>query len=206
MRTRIKICGITRPGDAVAAAQAGADAIGLVFYPPSPRFLSVERAREVRDALPPLVQPVALFVNADAAQVAQVIGRVHPALLQFHGEETPEFCAQFGLPFVKACRVRPGGDLLKYLRPFSAASGWLLDAHVEEYGGVGARFDWSLVPAALERPLILSGGLGRDNVGAAVRRVRPWAVDVSSGVESAKGIKDAAKIAAFIAEVRNADA
>jgi len=206
LRTRIKICGITRPGDAVAAAQAGADAIGLVFYPPSPRFLNVERAREIRDALPPLVQAVALFVNPDAAQVAQVIGRVHPALLQFHGEETPGFCAQFGLPFIKACRVAQGIDLLKYLRPFSAASGWLLDAHVEEYGGIGASFDWSLVPARLERPLVLSGGLTRENVGQAVRRVRPWAVDVSSGVESSKGIKDAAKIAAFIAEVSNADA
>jgi phosphoribosylanthranilate isomerase len=206
LRTRIKICGITRPGDAVAAAQAGADAIGLVFYPPSPRFLNVERAREIRDALPPFVQAVALFVNPDAAQVAQAIGRAHPALLQFHGEETPDFCAQFGLPYVKACRVTQGVDLLKYLRPFSTASGWLLDAHVEEYGGVGASFDWSLVPARLERPLVLSGGLTRDNVGEAVRRVRPWAVDVSSGVESSKGIKDAAKIAAFIAEVRNADA
>lgn len=206
MRTRVKICGITRPQDGVAAARAGADAIGLVFYPPSPRFLSVERAREIRDALPPFVQAVALFVNADAAQVAQVIGRVHPSLLQFHGEETPEFCAQFGVPYVKACRVAPGVDLLKYLRAFSSASGWLLDAHVEEYGGVGASFDWSLVPDSLERPLVLSGGLTRDNVAIAVRRVRPWAVDVSSGVESAKGIKDAARIAAFIAEVRNADA
>jgi phosphoribosylanthranilate isomerase len=206
VRTRVKICGITRPGDAAAAAQAGADAIGLVFYPPSPRFLSVERAREIRDALPPFVQAVALFVNADPAQVAQVIGRVHPALLQFHGEETPAFCAQFGLPFIKACRVRSGVDLLKYLTPYGAASGWLLDAHVEEYGGVGAQFDWSLVPARLERPLILSGGLAPGNVGGAIRRVRPWGVDVSSGVESAKGIKDAAKIAAFVAEVRNADA
>jgi phosphoribosylanthranilate isomerase len=206
VRTRVKICGITRTEDARAAAEAGADAIGLVFYPPSPRFLSVERAREIRDALPPFVQSVALFVNADAAQVAQVIGRVHPGVLQFHGEETPQYCAQFGLPYLKACRVAQGVDLVKYLRPFSTASGWLLDAHVEEYGGVGARFDWALVPGSLERPLVLSGGLTRDNVGSAVRRVRPWAVDVSSGVESAKGIKDAARIAAFIAEVRNADA
>jgi phosphoribosylanthranilate isomerase len=166
----------------------------------------VERAREIAGALPPFVQSVALFVNADAAQVSQVIGRVHPALLQFHGEETPAFCGQFGLPYLKACRVSPRVDLLEYLRPFSAACGWLLDAHVEEYGGVGARFDWTRVPAQLARPLVLSGGLNRDNVAAAVRRVRPWAVDVSSGVESAKGIKDAAKVAAFIAEVRNADA
>ena len=206
MRTRVKICGITRAQDGVAAARAGADAIGLVFYPPSPRFLSVERAREIRDVVPPFVQAVALFVNPDAAQVAQVIGRVHPSLLQFHGEETPAFCAQFGVPYVKACRVAPGVDLLKYLRAFDSASGWLLDAHVEEYGGVGASFDWSLVPPSLERPLVLSGGLTRENVATAVRRVRPWAVDVSSGVESAKGVKDAAKIAAFIAEVRNADA
>jgi phosphoribosylanthranilate isomerase len=206
VRTRIKICGITRPQDGVAAARAGADAIGLVFYPPSPRFLSAERAREIRDALPPFVQAVALFVNADAAQVAQVIGRVHPSLLQFHGEETPAFCGQFGVPYVKACRVAQGVDLLEYLRPFSAASGWLLDAHVAEYGGVGASFDWSLVPGTLERPLVLSGGLTKRNVGAAVRRVKPWAVDVSSGVEAAKGIKDAALIEAFIAEVRNADA
>lgn len=206
MRTRVKVCGITRTEDARAAAQAGADAIGLVFYPPSPRFLSVERARSIRDALPPFVQTVALFVNADAAQVAQVIGRVHPAMLQFHGEETPAFCGQFGLPYIKACRVGAGVDLLEYLRPFSAAAGWLLDAHVEEYGGVGATFDWALVPERLERPLVLSGGLTPGNVGAAVRRIRPWAVDVSSGVESAKGIKDAARIASFIAEVRNADA
>jgi phosphoribosylanthranilate isomerase len=204
LRTRIKICGITRTGDAADAARAGADAIGLVFYPPSPRFLSTERAREIRDALPPFVQAVALFVNPDAAQVAQVIGRVHPSMLQFHGEESPEFCAQFGVPFVKACRVRKGIDALEYLRPFSGAAAWLFDSHVPEYGCVGESFDWSLVPAA-EKPVILSGGLSQANVGEAVRRVRPWGVDVSSGVESAKGIKHAAKIAAFIAEVRNAD-
>lgn len=209
MRTRVKICGITREADAIAAAQAGADAIGLVFYPPSPRYLSAERALEIRDALPPFVQTVALFVNPDAAQVAQVLGRVRPAMLQFHGEETPQFCAQFGMPYVKACRVKSGVraqvDLLEYLRPFSGAAAWLLDSHVEAYGGVGESFDWSLVPARRDRPLVLSGGLARDNVAEAIRRVRPWGVDVSSGVESAKGIKDAAKIAAFIAEVRNAD-
>jgi phosphoribosylanthranilate isomerase len=205
VRTRIKICGITRPADARAAAEAGADAIGLVFYPPSPRYLSAERAVEIRDALPPFVQTVALFVDPDAAQVAQVLGRVRPAMLQFHGDESPAFCAQFGVPYVKACRVRAGVDLLEYLRAFSGAAAWLLDSFVEEYGGVGERFDWSLVPARRERPLILSGGLARDNVAEAIRRVRPWGVDVSSGVESAKGIKDAAKIAAFIAEVRDAD-
>lgn len=204
MRTRIKICGITRAADALAASHAGADAIGLVFYPPSPRYLSLERAREIRDALPPFVQTVALFVNADGAQVSQVIGRVHPAMLQFHGDEAPEFCAQFGLPFVKACRVKEGMSALEYLRPFSSAAAWLFDSHVPEYGGVGESFDWSLVPA-IDKPVILSGGLSRDNVAEAIRRVRPWGVDVSSGVESAKGIKDAAKIGAFIAEVRNAD-
>ena len=205
MRTRVKICGITRPADATLAAQAGADAIGLVFYPPSPRYLSLERALEIRDALPPFVQTVALFVNPDAAQVAQVIGTVRPALLQFHGEEAPRFCEGFGVPYVKACRVRSGIDLLEYLRPFSRASAWLLDSHVAEYGGVGERFDWSLVPAQRDRPLILSGGLSPENVADAIRRVRPWGVDVSSGVESAKGIKDAARIAAFISEVRHAD-
>ena len=209
MRTRIKICGITRTQDAIAAASAGADAIGLVFYPHSPRYLSGERAVEIRDALPPFVQTVALFVNPDAAQVAQVIGRVRPAMLQFHGEEAPDFCAQFGMPFVKACRVKAGVDALEYLRPFSRAAAWLFDSYVPEYGGVGERFDWSLLPAASPpsgaKPFILSGGLDRGNVAEAVRGVRPWGVDVSSGVESAKGIKDAAKIAAFIAEVRNAD-
>ena len=209
MRTRVKICGITRTQDARAAAEAGADAIGLVFYPSSPRYLSVERAVEIRDALPPFLQTVALFVNADAAQVAQVIGRVHPAMLQFHGDETPEFCAQFGLPYVKACRVKPGVDALAYLRPYARAAAWLVDSFVPEYGGVGESFDWSLIPAALPeagaRPLIVSGGLERGNVARAIRAVRPWGVDVSSGVESAKGIKDAAKMAAFIAEVRHAD-
>jgi len=205
VRTRVKICGITRAQDARAAAEAGADAIGLVFYPPSPRFLSTERAAEIRDALPPFVQTVALFVNADAAQIAQVLGRVKPGMLQFHGEESPDFCAQFGLPYIKACRVRQGVDLLKYLRPFAGASAWLLDSFVEAYGGVGERFDWSLAPRGLERPLVLSGGLDRGNVAEAVRTLRPWAVDVSSGVESAKGIKDAAKIADFISEVRHAD-
>jgi phosphoribosylanthranilate isomerase len=205
VRTRIKICGITRPGDGVDAAKAGADAIGLVFYPKSPRYLSAERAVEIRDALPPFVQTVALFVNPDAAQVAQVLGRVKPAMLQFHGDETPEFCGQFGVPFVKACRIRAGVDVVQYLQPFSRAAAWLVDSFVPEYGGVGESFDWSLVPRGLARPLILSGGLERKNVARAIRAVQPWGVDVSSGVESAKGIKDAGKMTAFVAEVRNAD-
>ncbi len=208
MRTRVKICGVTRPADAAAAAQAGADAIGLNFYPPSPRYLNAERAVEIRDALPPFVQAVAVFVNPDAAQVAQVLGRVRPSMLQFHGEESPEFCAQFGVPFIKAVRmgsrVSSGADALEYLRPFSRAAAWLFDSHVPQYGGVGESFDWSLVPAA-ETSVILSGGLSSANVAEAIRRVHPWGVDVSSGVEAAKGLKDAAKIAAFMAEVRNAD-
>ena len=205
MRTRVKICGITRAADARAAAEAGADAIGLVFYPPSPRYLSTERAVEIRDALPPFVQTVALFVNADAAQVSQVLGRVRPAMLQFHGDETPEFCAQFGVPFVKACRIRPGTDPLSYLQRYPRATAWLVDSFVPEYGGVGEAFDWSLVPRELSRPLILSGGLHAGNVAAAIRAVHPWGVDVSTGVESAKGVKDAARMAAFVAEVRDAD-
>ncbi len=208
MRTRVKICGITRPSDARAAAEAGADAIGLVFYPPSPRFLSLERAVEIRDALPPFVQAVALFVNPDAAQVAQVLAQVKPSLAQFHGEESAEFCEQFGVPYVKAFRVKSGAGPavdVKYLSGFARAAAWLFDSHVPEYGGVGESFDWSLVPEVKERRVILSGGLSAANVARAIRRVRPWGVDVSSGVESAKGIKDAAKMAAFIAEVRNAD-
>jgi len=205
VKTRIKICGITRPEDALSAANAGADAIGLVFYPPSPRFVSVERATEVRDALPPFVQTVALFVNATQPEVENVLAHVRPSMLQFHGEEAPDFCSRFGVPWLKACRVRPGVDLLEYFRSFPGAAGWLADAFVEGYGGAGQSFDWSLVPDERERPLVLSGGLTTDNVGEAIRRVRPWAVDVSSGVESAKGIKDAAKIAAFIQGVNNAD-
>lgn len=205
-RTRVKICGITREQDLEAAVEAGADAVGFVFYPPSPRCLTPARARALRDRLPPFVSSVVLFVNAPEADVRRVLDEVGPDLLQFHGEETPDYCGGFGTPWLKACRVRQDLDLLEYWRPFSGASGWLADAYVEEYGGIGRSFDWSLVPALLDRPLILSGGLSSANVGEAIRRVRPWAVDVSSGVESAKGIKDAAQIAAFITEVRNADA
>ena len=206
MRTRVKICGVTREEDLRAAAEAGADAIGLNFYPPSPRFLSVERARSLRAEVPPFVTSVAVFVNAPESEVRRVLDQVRPDALQFHGEETPAFCESFGVPYTKACRVRQGVDLLEYWRPFSSASGWLADAYVEEYGGTGKRFDWSQVPRKLGRPLILSGGLTSANVGEAIRALRPWAVDVASGVESAKGIKDAARIAAFITEVRNADA
>lgn len=205
MRTRVKICGITRTEDALAAAESGADAIGFVFYPPSPRFVSIDQAIELRNALPPFVQTVALFVNAERKFVVDVLDQVRPSMLQFHGEEASEFCAGFAVPWLKACRVRQGVDLLEYFRAYPGASGWLADAYVEGYGGAGQSFDWSLVPPERDRPLVLSGGLGVENVREAIRRVRPWAVDVSSGVESAKGIKDAAKIAAFIQEVKNAD-
>jgi phosphoribosylanthranilate isomerase len=205
MRTRVKICGITRDEDLRAAADAGADAFGLVFYPPSPRFLTLERARELSRAAPAFLTSVALFANAAAEEVKRVLEVVQPQILQFHGEESPEFCRAFGVPYVKACRVKTGVDLLEYWRPFSDACGWLADAWVEGYGGAGTGFDWSLVPAVREKPLVLSGGLNPENVGEAIRRVKPWGVDVSSGVESAKGAKDAAKIAAFVAEVRNAD-
>jgi phosphoribosylanthranilate isomerase len=204
MRVRVKICGITRREDALAAARAGADAIGLVFYPPSPRCLSLAQARALRSALPPFVTAVALFVNPAREEVERVLAEVRPDALQFHGEEDPAFCRQFGVPYIKACRIREGTDLLKYCAPFTDAQGWLADAYVEAYGGVGARFDWRLVPAVRDRPLILSGGLSVANVGEALRVVKPWGVDVSTGVEVAKGIKDATMIEAFIAEVHNA--
>jgi phosphoribosylanthranilate isomerase len=196
---------MTRREDVQAAADAGADAIGFVFYPPSPRFLTIAQAQDLRAAVPAFVSTVALFVNADAAEVSRVVAEVKPDLLQFHGEETPQYCGSFNAPYVKACRVRPGVDLLEYLRSFPDAAGWMVDAYVEAYGGTGTTFDWSVIPARRERPLILSGGLAPDNVREAIRRVKPWAVDVSSGVEVAKGIKDASRIAAFIAEVQHAD-
>jgi phosphoribosylanthranilate isomerase len=205
MRTRVKICGITRAEDLRALADAGADAFGLVFYPPSPRCLTLAQARALRQAAPAFLSAVALFVNPSREEVARVLDAVRPDALQFHGGEPPEFCRAFGAPYLKTCRVEKGVDLLEYLRAFSDACGWLLDAHVPEFGGTGTGFDWNLVPRQRDRPLVLSGGLTSANVGAAIRRIRPWAVDVSSGVESAKGVKDAAKIAAFVAEVRNAD-
>ncbi len=206
MRTRIKICGFTRPDQAVTAAQWGADAIGLVFYPPSPRHVTAQVASAVCAVLPPFVSAVGLFVDADADEVRSVLRQVPLTLLQFHGDEAPEYCAQFGLPFIKAVRVKPGLDLLQYARNFRQARGLLLDAYVPGVpGGTGERFDWSLIPRDLDVPVILSGGLEPDNVEHAVRSVRPWAVDVSSGVESGKGFKDAAKMQAFINGVRNAD-
>ncbi|HLU77859.1 MAG TPA: phosphoribosylanthranilate isomerase [Burkholderiales bacterium] len=203
MHTRIKICGIREVAHAQAAARMGADAVGLVFYEPSPRHVSIERAREIVAALPPFVAAVALFVNPSQAEVARVLEACPVPLLQFHGDETPDFCAGFGVPYLKAARVRPGMDLLEYLASYDSAAGWLLDAYRDDaYGGTGEAFDWNLIPGKLAKPLVLSGGLTPDNVAEAVRRVRPWAVDVSSGVESAKGRKDEQLIAAFIAAVR----
>jgi phosphoribosylanthranilate isomerase len=206
MSTAVKICGVTRVEDALVAARCGAHAIGLVFYRPSPRYVAPRAAAEIVRALPPFVMPVGLFVDAEAGEVRSVAADTGVQLLQFHGSETPEFCAQFGLPFLKAVRVRPGVDLLQYARDFHGANGLLLDAFQEAlHGGTGATFDWALIPPALPLPVVLSGGLSPQNVGAAIRRVKPAAVDVSSGVEASKGIKDAAKIAAFISGVRNAD-
>jgi phosphoribosylanthranilate isomerase len=206
MRTRIKICGITRPEDGCAAATLGADAIGLVFWKPSTRAIAPDAARTISRALPPFVSRVALFVDPEPGYVDEVLAACRPDLLQFHGDETAAFCRQFGVPYIKAARVRPGLDLLEWLATYDDATGWLLDAwHEALPGGTGETFNWSLIPPQLARPVILSGGLTPANVGAAIRAVRPWAVDVSSGVEAAKGIKDAARIAAFISGVRNAD-
>ena len=204
--TRVKICGITREEDALAAARSGADAVGLVFYEKSPRHVGIAQAAQLAAALPPFVSAVGLFVNADAALVREVLQRVPLDVLQFHGDETPEYCAQFAKPYLKAIRVKAGVDLLQCASDFQAAKGLLLDAHVDGIpGGTGATFDWTLIPQNLPLPVILSGGLDAGNVAAAIKQVRPYAVDVSSGVEVAKGIKDAAKIAAFINEVNNID-
>ncbi len=202
--TRVKICGIREPAHARLAADAGADAIGLVFYPESPRFVTPEEAARVVAALPPFVTAVGLFVNEDPHQIRRVVHTAHIDLLQFQGDETPEFCAQFGKPFVKAVRMAQGTDLLEWSRRFSAARALLLDAHVPgQPGGTGTTFDWAAIPRDLPIPLILSGGLDASNVGPAMRAVRPWAVDVSSGVESGRGVKDPAKIVEFIRKVRH---
>lgn len=203
---RVKICGITRVEDALAAVASGADALGLVFYDKSPRHVALQQASELVAAIPPFVALVGLFVNADAEEVHGVLRRVPLDLLQFHGDETPEFCAQFGKPYLKAIRVKAGVDLLQCAAHFHAAKGLLLDAHVEGMpGGTGVTFDWTLIPESMPLPVILSGGLDAGNVAAAIKQVQPYAVDVSSGVEAAKGIKDAAKIARFMQEVKRTD-
>lgn len=206
MSTAVKICGITRIEDADAAARCGAHAIGLVFHEPSPRHVSVAQAAAIVRSLPPFVMPVGLFVDAPAQRVRDTLARVPLPLLQFHGDEPPEYCASFGVAYLKAVRVAANVDLVEYARTYREAKGLLLDAYVAGvHGGTGTAFDWRLIPAQLPLPVVLSGGLTPDNVAQAVRTVRPRAVDVSSGVEAAKGIKDHGKIAAFIAGVRNAD-
>jgi phosphoribosylanthranilate isomerase len=206
MRTRVKICGITRVEDAQSAATHGADAIGLICYRPSPRYVTPRQAGQIVAATPAFVSTVAVFVNPSRDEVETVIRESGPALLQFHGDETPEFCSGFSRPYIKAARIRPGLDLIKYLSPHTAARAWMLDSfHEDLWGGTGGAFDWSLVPRDAAKPVILSGGLTSDNVAGAVRRVRPYAVDVSTGVEASKGIKDTAKIAAFIGAVRRED-
>ena len=206
MRTRVKICGITRQEDARAAVAHGADAIGFIQWRKSPRFIEPELAATIARNLPPLVTPIAVFVNPSRQDVNALLEVIPAATLQFHGEEEPQFCAGFARPWIKAAGAKPGRDLVKYFAAFGGASAWLVDAfHEKLYGGTGSRFDWNLVPRSPDRPVILSGGLGVDNVEEAIRAVRPYAVDASSSVETAKGIKDAARIAAFILEVRRAD-
>jgi phosphoribosylanthranilate isomerase len=204
--TRTKICGITRAQDVLDAAQCGADAIGLVFYERSPRHVSIAQAKQLAEALPPFVSVVGLFVDAEAAFVREVLAKVPLDLLQFHGDESPEYCARFEWPYLKAIRIKAGVDLLQCASDYRGAKGLLLDAHVEGIqGGTGTAFDWALIPGRLPLPVVLSGGLDAGNVAAAIEQVHPYAVDVSSGVEAGKGIKDAAKIAAFINEVKRTD-
>lgn len=205
MKTRLKICGLTRPEDVDAAVAAGADALGFVFYPPSPRYVTPTQAAALIARIPPFVETVGLFVNETAPVIESICQQVPLSLLQFHGDESPADCQRFHRPYIKAARVRPGLDLLEFALAFADARALLLDAFVDGYGGSGQSFDWSLIPANLPKPVILSGGLQVDNVEEAIRRVRPAAVDVSSGVEAGKGIKDHAKMAAFAAAVRKTD-
>ncbi|MEO8123658.1 MAG: phosphoribosylanthranilate isomerase [Burkholderiales bacterium] len=205
-RTRIKICGLTREADVQAAVEAGADAVGFVFYEKSPRHVGVDHAAQLARSLPPFVAPVGLFVNAEPALIDRALTAIPGLLLQFHGDETPAQCRRSGHPYLRAVRMAPCIDLLDYARQFHDARGLLLDAVVEGYGGGGKVFDWSLVARDVPRPLVLSGGLHAANVIAGILQVRPWAVDVSSGVEAAKGIKDAAAMRRFCEAVREADA
>lgn len=206
MRTRVKICGITRENDALAAVRAGADAIGLVFYPSSPRAVDAKRALSVVRRLPPFVSVVGLFVDAAPEDIRRILETVPLDILQFHGDETPDACGGYGRPYIKAIRMRDGVDLHRSMETYGAASGLLLDTYRQgRPGGTGAVFDWNRIPTALAERIVLAGGLNPDNVESAVRRVRPYAVDVSGGVEREKGVKDPAKIAAFMRGVRNGD-
>ncbi len=206
LMTRIKICGLTREQDVLAVASSGADAFGLVFYDKSPRHVEIVQAARLAQAAPPFVTVVGLFVNPSVDYVREVLAKVPLDVLQFHGEESPEFCRQFDRPYLKAIRVKQGVDLVECAARYADAQGLLLDAYVEgTQGGTGEAFDWKLIPQDLPLPVILSGGLHAGNVANGIRQVRPYAVDVSSGVEAAKGVKDAAKIAAFIKEVKQID-
>jgi phosphoribosylanthranilate isomerase len=205
-RTRIKICGLTREADVDAAVRSGADAVGFVVYEASPRYVSPQRAAQLAARVPPFVMPVCLLVNAPLSLVQTVVQAVPNGLLQFHGDESLQQCLAAGRPFLRAARMAPGFDLLDFAHTFQPAAGLLIDAHVEGYGGGGKVFDWSLVPQGVPLPLVLSGGLNPANVIDGIARVRPWAVDVSSGVEIAKGIKDADAMRRFCDAVRQADA
>lgn len=205
-RVRIKICGITRPGDAQLAAALGADAIGLVFFSESPRYLTIEKALAITAALPPFVCKTGLFVNAGEDDIRSVLDRVNLDLLQFHGEENRQMCERYSKPYIKAVRMQKTTNLTQIARDYESASALLVDTFVEGVqGGTGKTFDWSLIPEDAGKPLILAGGLTADNVADAISRVRPYGVDVSGGVESDKGIKDANKLAEFIKEVRYAE-
>ncbi|MBI3560750.1 MAG: phosphoribosylanthranilate isomerase [Gammaproteobacteria bacterium] len=206
MPTRIKICGITRVEDALVAAEAGAHAIGLVFYPRSPRVVTLPVAKTIVAALPPFISKVGLFVNATLDEINPVLAELSLDCLQFHGDETPAFCQQFSRPYIKGIRMLPGINLHAEVPRYATACGVLLDTYDPSlYGGTGHSFDWSLIPPDLPKPVILAGGLTPDNVAAAIRQVHPYAVDVSGGVEASKGIKDHARIRAFIHEVRSLD-
>lgn len=205
MRTRVKICGITRPEDALEAILHGADAIGLVFYPQSPRYVTPLQAAEIVKKIPAFITVVGLFVNAEASEISDILSAVHLDLLQFHGDETPMQCRQFSRPYMKAIRVKSDTNLVQYAADYADAKALLLDAFAEGVpGGTGQVFDWNLIPSNLSVPVVLAGGLNVDNVTQAIQKVRPYAVDVSGGVEASKGIKDAAKIAAFMRGVSNA--
>lgn len=206
MRTRIKICGLTRPQDVTAAANAGADAVGFVFYEPSPRGVSIESAAELLRSVPPFVVATGLFVNPSRDYVEEVLAKVPLDLLQFHGDEPQEFCESFSARWIKAIRVRERGDIERAFQNYYRASGLLVDAWVaDKYGGTGQSFNWDLIPSVRPLPLILAGGLASDNVANAVEQVRPWGVDVSGGVEVSKGIKQSAKMTEFIDEVHRVD-
>ncbi len=206
MRARVKICGITRPEDGLEAVRLGADAIGLVFYPQSPRLVDSTQARLICQVLPPFVTVVGLFVNAEPERIKLVLESVPLDVIQFHGSEIPGECDIYGRPYIKAITMGPGIDVAGVMEEYPNAAGFLLDAyHPDLPGGSGQVFDWGEIPADVSKPIILAGGLDPDNVAEAVRRVGPYAVDVSSGVESSKGIKDPAKIAAFIQGVRSVD-